>query len=289
MADRPRRRSPRFVSVLTAGLALLMTGMPAPVEGQDARPSRVLTLEEVRAIPRHRLESIGDYRWAAAAALSVIERELRFPPLHGEVQFYSRGDVLKSALVAEGHSSATADAAVGLMDGIASPGRIRINVDAMYALAWPARIWVLAHELTHVAQYQLAGGRRGSSPQWLREGMAEWVGLRVLETLGRGSGPLALKNARRQLGRTAKKRRLPSLSDLATPASWILRVAEWSHRPLYDLSLVAATDLIERHGMSAALDYFAAFARSDEAAANFRLCFGEEPAEFEARFDAGFR
>lgn len=289
MANRPRRRSPRFVPVLTAALVLLVTALPAPVEGQNARPRRVLTLEEVRAIPRYRLDSIGDYRWAAAAALSVIERELRFPTLQGEIHFYPRGDALKSALVAEGHSSATADAAVGLMDGISSAGRVRINVDAMYDLAWPARIWVLAHELTHIAQYQLAGGRRGSSPQWLREGTAEWVGLRVLETLGRGATTPALKTAGRQLERTAKTRPLPLLADLASPSSWIRRAAEWSHRPIYDLSLVAAGDLIERHGLGRMLDYFAAFARSDEASANFRLCFGEETAKFEARFDARFR
>jgi hypothetical protein len=47
------------------------------------------------------------------------------------------------------------------------------------------REWLrlIAHELTHVAQVQLAGGE-GRGEQWLAEGMAEWVAYSTLEQLG---------------------------------------------------------------------------------------------------------
>ena len=46
------------------------------------------------------------------------------------------------------------------------------------------REWLrlLAHELTHVAQIELAQGE-GRAAQWLAEGMAEWAAFRVLERL----------------------------------------------------------------------------------------------------------
>src|SRR2546428_6324593 len=48
-----------------------------------------------------------------------------------------------------------------------------------------AREWLrlVAHELTHVAQIELAQGE-GRAEQWLAEGMAEWAAFTVLERLG---------------------------------------------------------------------------------------------------------
>jgi len=37
-------------------------------------------------------------------------------------------------------------------------------------VTWPDRVRFLAHEFTHTIQFDLAGGRHGSSQQWLREG-----------------------------------------------------------------------------------------------------------------------
>ena len=41
---------------------------------------------------------------------------------------------------------------------------------------------LIAHELTHVSQFELAGGE-GRAEQWLAEGMAEHVAFQVLERL----------------------------------------------------------------------------------------------------------
>src|SRR5262249_62084198 len=87
--------------------------------------------------------------------------------------------------------------------------------------AWPGG---LAHELTHVVQYQLAGGRRGRSEQWLREGMADWVACQVLERLGVSS----FRDERAQVVR-AVAGKLPladeplDLVDLGQPRGWEMR------------------------------------------------------------------
>mgnify|MGYP003399901864 CR=1 FL=1 len=66
------------------------------------------------------------------------------------------------------------------------------NGDAMSSLSWASRVGTLAHELVHILQYDIAGGRRGTSEQWLREGFAEWVSLDVLQRIG-GLPPGAAK------------------------------------------------------------------------------------------------
>jgi hypothetical protein len=47
-------------------------------------------------------------------------------------------------------------------------------------LEWGDRVALLAHEMAHSFQYELGGGRRGTSDQWLREGFADWVAIGVL-------------------------------------------------------------------------------------------------------------
>ena len=41
-----------------------------------------------------------------------------------------------------------------------------------------------SHEVAHAAQYEWAGGHRGTSDQWLREGYADWVQAHVLDSMG---------------------------------------------------------------------------------------------------------
>jgi hypothetical protein len=215
-----------------------------------------------------------------------MEAELGFPRLNAEIHFFSGREGLRGALLSEGHASATAESAVAVMSGMSSAGIVRIDTNAMYRLSWPARIWVLAHELAHVVQYQLSGGRRGSSEQWLREGMAEWVGMAVLERLGRGRVAAGVRKARESL-RSRSTTPVPALCSLVPPESWLGPAAD--NRRLYDYALVAAADLVKSHGLSSLVAYFRRFATSDDRTANFTLSFSESPEAFEARLDASVR
>jgi hypothetical protein len=51
--------------------------------------------------------------------------------------------------------------------GRSQPRRLFLNDKLLRELPCSARP-VLAHELTHAAQYELSGGRWGQSEQWLR-------------------------------------------------------------------------------------------------------------------------
>lgn len=293
----PLRPWPRAVAagVVVVSLAAVIQANGPPrdrahtdVTAPDG-PCNVMSLDDIRRIPRHRLPTIRTYRWAAAAALSVVERDLRLPPLRGELALYSSEEAFKGALLDDGHRPLLGDASLATMIGVSTPGRICLNIHQLYPYSWSVRIAALAHEMTHVAQYQLAGGRRRGTEQWLREGMAEWVGARVLEILGQGTAASSVRAARDVLGREAERRPLPGLGDLVTVASWSRLAKQGLERPLYDISLVAAADLIDRHGLDALVEYFGRFAGSDDRPGHFRACFGEDPEAFEARLDPTWR
>src|SRR5439155_16030952 len=87
--------------------------------------------------------------------------------------------------------------------GVGSRGQVLLNDQPPNRTE---REWLrlIAHELTHVSQIELAGGE-GRGEQWLAEGMAEWVAYSTLERLGLD----ALE--RRRLAATAGLRSHPTL------------------------------------------------------------------------------
>jgi hypothetical protein len=276
-----------WVAAVGLSAVLQAAGVPRAPSGAETRPAvAVLRLEDLRRVPRHRFPTIRTYRWAAAAALSVVERDLHFPALRGEIALYSSGKAFEAALLDDGHDPLAVGVSLATVVGVSTPGRIRLNVHRLYPCAWSVRIAAVAHEMTHAAQFQLAGGHRRHTEQWLREGMAEWVGWRVLEALGQGTVADGVRATREALASRRPGPRLPSLADLVSAESWCRLVGEGREDPIYDLSLVAVADLIDRHGLDALMDYFARFALSDDRISHFHACFGEPPAAFEARLGA---
>lgn len=297
----PRSRRPSAVAACAAavGLAAVLHAAGTPRPAADERPAAddartaavtVLRIDDLRRVPRHRLPTIRTYRWAAAAALSVVERDLRLPPLRGEILLYREADAFEAALLDDRDVPSTLGSSLASLVGVSTPDRIRLNAHQLYQYGWSDRIAALAHEMTHVAQYELAGGRRRNTEQWLREGMAEWVGLRVLEVLGEGTAADGVRATRAALALPLLPgQRLPPLRDLVSAESWCRLVAGGLERPIYDLSLLAAADLIDRYGLDVLVEYFARFSRSDNRAVHFSACFGEAPEAFEARLDRAWR
>jgi hypothetical protein len=149
-------------------------------------------------------------------------------------------------------------------------------------------VWVLAHELVHCVQFELAGGVRGSSEQWLREGFAEWASIRVLEELG-----AAVPGARlRQLQDEVRSARSParSLDDIRTFSQWAALAAR-DDAAVYAQATLAVDRLIARHGISRVVEYFRLFGSGDDADVNFRRAFGRDRWSFEAEVaaDVGLR
>jgi hypothetical protein len=255
----------------------------------SAGPPRVITMDDIRVGPSRQAIFIGDYERALVSIAAVTEKELGFPRLRASLHFCPSRDALRAELEAQGAPAGVAHAAAAVMMAIGGPGTVLINEAAFADLNWNSRIAVLAHELAHTMQYELAGGTRGTSDQWLREGFAEWVQTHVLDTLGiMRRQDIRERSVRWVRDRHARKS-LPPLSALATFAEWVSFHNGVARDSLYPYAFVATDFLIERHGLDAVTNYFKAFADSDDRFANFRRAFGEEWPVFDAALGEYFR
>jgi hypothetical protein len=132
---------------------------------------------------------------------------------------------------------------------------------------------LIGHELTHLAQMELAGTEIGPAP-WLAEGMAEWVASTVLERLRLAD--LQRQRAAVAAGAREYVRRTGGLDldALATPVEFVTRHRRVGTRVTYQLARYLTDDLVARGGFPALVEYFWAFRSSDDAAANFAASFG---------------
>ena len=164
--------------------------------------------------------------------------------------------------------------------GIGAQGQVLLNQDASDRIS-REQLRLIAHELTHVSQIELAGGE-GRGEQWLAEGMAEWVAFSTLERLGLDS------LQRRRQSATAGIRHHATLLrgslDLeahGTPrafTAWHLREGT---RTTYQLTFLMADYLIAHQGLDRMKAYFASFRGSLDRQGNFERAFGGTMAAFE--------
>ncbi len=167
--------------------------------------------------------------------------------------------------------------------GLGQAGHLFLNDGALRRGRPHAWLVVLAHELTHVAQYELSAGRRGSSEQWLREGLADWVACQVLERLGQTRLSDEREAAMRAVGEDLSRLDAVPLDlvDLGRPRGWEARHLQTGDGLTYRLAFLMTAELIRRHGLPALVGYFGMFRTSDDRFGNFRRAFGQSLQEFE--------
>jgi len=243
---------------------------------------RTIAIQDIRARPEPRAEFVDDYEGALASIAAVVERDLGLPKLQGTVHLVPDRDALYDVLEANGADPATARGAADRMLAIGAYRAVYVNLTAFARLNWNARIAVLSHEVAHAAQYELSGGRRSTSDQWLREGYADWVQAHVLDSMGVLTRDGILTRNSRFISQPGKREALPSLSDLVNFPEWVAVSNGPANDLLYPYAYIATDFLIRRHSAAGAIDYFRLFADSDDRLGNFRRAFGEEWSAFDA-------
>ncbi|HZF04921.1 MAG TPA: hypothetical protein VE932_11390, partial [Patescibacteria group bacterium] len=143
--------------------------------------------------------------------------------------------------------------------------------------------WVrlVAHELAHVSQIELAEGE-GRAEQWLAEGMAEWVAFRVLERLRLDTvvrRRLIAIEAVRDHGPVVARRL--DLASLGTPRGFTVRHLREGSQPTYQLAYLLADYLIARAGLDRVVGYFRSLATRADRRGNFAAAFGQSLDDFE--------
>jgi hypothetical protein len=269
-----------------------------------ARDPWVLTTGRLPERRARDLEGISDYPQALATTLDIMERDLGLPTLQVKFAFLPDTKQFKVLLLGIGYPPKLARDAARQMVAIGGHRVVLINQAKLERRDWPWRVSILAHELGHVLQYELGGGKRGTSAQWLREGFAEWLKTSVMEKLGREDGARARSQAMMRM-RTHARMRFPligatsSLPDWADPShgriqfpplAGLSSFPDWVEQSrgevgpiLYDLAFIAVTTLLEEHGVPAVMRYFELFAARQDPAASFLEAFGESEEQFDER------
>ena len=214
--------------------------------------------------------------------VDVLTHELGLPlPAGTRVHVYTTRATFRRGLVKDAKMAEDgADELAAFAIGVARPGRVLLNG----RLAGNGSEWLrlVAHELTHVSQFELAGGE-GRAEQWLAEGLAEHVAFQVLERLDVGS--LAM-HRRVALARVQQQPAFANgrldLATLGSPREFTLRHQREGSVETYHLSFLLADYLVERHGFGKVVEYFARLRRQPSEAA-FRSAFRSSIATFETQ------
>jgi hypothetical protein len=283
-----------------AVLATLQLGACATA----AREPWALTTDALRERPLRDLEQISTYPQALATTMDIIQRDLELPTLQVTLIFLPDTKRFKAVLLQIGYPPQLARESARQLTAIGGHRTVLINQARLERQGWPWRVSILAHELGHVLQYELGGGKRGTSAQWLREGFSEWLELRVMETLDHADGAKAWRQAIVNVRNPARtqvmtlggpdsfpdwveridgRTRVPPLSALGSWPDWLAQLGGAAGGSLYDYAFIAVTTLLEEHGVPAVLRYFELFAERQDPAANFLEAFGESEEEFEER------
>jgi hypothetical protein len=170
--------------------------------------------------------------------------------------------------------------------GAAVPGLILLRAPiggAEIPGDWPR---LIAHELTHLAQIELAGTDVGPA-QWLSEGMADLVASEVVDRLGLGEAGWRRAHARAAAVEYVRRSGGVPLHALSTPAGFLGHHQRAGNLVTYGLSFHLVAELASRHGFESLVRYFEAFRTSDDAAGNFAACFGHSPREFSRMIVSG--
>ena len=233
---------------------------------------------------------IGNYQDAVDAIVSVMTEDLQIPVPRTSftLYFYPYREAFAQGLTEKFNT----DPAVAREIAKSALGRIRqtkegkqllFNEAILDSLGWPDRIHVLAHELTHIVQYELARGRLAGD-LWFIEGSADWVAYRVLEALGLDTFSRRKNQKIAQVKRESEHLPLPALSQMATVQDWDVLSARYGSVMPYAQAFLATDLLIQQHGLSSVMEYFRRVSHSRSRLEIFQAVFGEEPSAFEREF-----
>jgi Protein DA1 len=229
----------------------------------------------------------ADYDKAMAVVASLLREKFGLPVSQPKLLLYSTREAFEANLVhVVRFDPVYAREVAGWAVAVGAPEMVLANEEALERIPWSERIRVLAHELVHTVQYGLSGGRRGTSDQWLREGFADWIAYRALESLDPG-GPSKRRNSlSARIKGTAHRSSCAPLSEMVTLEDFMKSRVRFGGSSVYGQSLLATEFLVQRHGVQTVLHYFGLFRQSDDRLKNFRTAFGEDLAAFEKEFVA---
>jgi hypothetical protein len=232
-------------------------------------------------VPRD-ASTLTTHERAVRGLSAILVRDLGLPmPGNFTVYVYSGRQGFEQGLIQD--AQVTPIRAAELSEfavGIGKRRQLLLNDDAGQA---HGREWLrlIAHELAHVSQIEMAGGE-GRAEQWLAEGMSEYVAFVALERLSLDTignrRALATAGIRNHAALVAARL---DLETLGNPRGFTVRHLKEGSLPTYQLAFLMADYLIARDGFERVVTYFRSFERRQDRHANFRETFGQSLEQFE--------
>ena len=227
-------------------------------------------------------KELTNHERAVQGISAILAKDLRMPmPDKVTVYVYSSRQVFEQGLIRDAHVSPVR--AAELSDFAIGVGRRRQLLFNDEAYDHRGREWLrlIAHELAHVSQIELAQGE-GRAEQWLAEGMAEWIAFTVLERLGLDSvqnrRAVAAAGIRTHAALVAAKL---DLETLGTPRGFTVRHLKEGSLPTYQLAFLMADYLITRDGFDRTVQYFKGFSHGGGRRETFKSAFNQSLEQFE--------
>ena len=225
---------------------------------------------------------LTNHERAVQGIAAILSKDLKLPmPERVTVSVYSSRQVFEQGLIRDAHVSPVR--AAELSDFAIGVGRRRQLLFNDEAYDHRGREWLrlIAHELAHVSQIELAQGE-GRAEQWLAEGMAEWIAFNVLERLKLDSvqnrRSIAAAGIRTHAALVAAKL---DLDTLGTPRGFTVRHLKEGSLPTYQLAFLMADYLITRDGFDRTVQYFKGFGNGGGRRETFRTAFHQTLEQFE--------
>jgi len=240
------------------------------------------------AAPRHP-QDFSSHEAVVRGVAAILRRDFALPvPEQVTVYLYSSRALFERGLIDDGLLAPVRAAELG--EFAVAVGKRRQLLLHNEGAPPSSRYWLrlIAHELTHVAQIELAGGE-GQAEQWLTEGMAEWAAFAVLERLG-----LDTLADRRAIA-YGEIRDYPALypgrldlATLGTPRGYTTRLQRDGSQATYQLAFLMSDHLVQRHGFEQLVVYYRGFAAGRSRFENFHASFGQSLPDFEAEMLSRF-
>jgi hypothetical protein len=199
-----------------------------------------------------------------AAWLISHKLELPFPPTIKAYVYVNQGTMVDGLMSVAGESRDEAWDKGRFAAGVAARSGLFLRGDYLARMHHTARAGLIAHELAHVSQMQLREGGRGRAAQWILEGHADWVKMRVLDLMH--YRPYA--ESREHVVRTVVTSSVPvalfpSLQDLGGNPAWVAATNKMGAPATYCQAFLAIDWLVERYGSAKVTEFLGRFSRNE--------------------------
>jgi hypothetical protein len=270
----------RVIVILVALFGCFL--LPSMTQGQALAP---ISIKYPSLLAGKSSARATDYGGILALLGTVLREEFGLPVSQVKLFLYPNREAFEAHLVnIVRFDPVYAREVAGWAVAVGAPDMVLANEEALERISWSERIRVLAHELVHTVQYGLAGGRRGTSDQWLREGFADWIAYRVLESLDLEKASIRQALLLARIKGTVRRLSCAPLSEMVTLKDFMKSRARVGGSAIYGQCFLAVDLLVKQHGVQPVLDYFSFFRRSDDRLGNFRTVFSQDLPAFEKEY-----